>query len=1672
MAYTNGEYVGVGADEATLYSTTNLKGSWNKDGLSAAGSGYFYTVNVANGQFVAVGDISATRAAVNADTTAPVVGSSGTVTASHATSSSVDLNWTAATDAVTSTGNLQYKVVYSTSNNLDTVANAEANGTVAQNWTANVTSATASGLTPSTTYYFNVLVKDEAGNKSLYSGVSQATTAAPDTTAPVVGNSGTVTASQATPTSVDLSWTAATDTVTDAGNLQYKVVYSTSNNLDTVANAETNGTVAQNWTANVTSATASGLTPNTTYYFNVLVKDEAGNKSLYSGVSQETTAAPDTTAPVVGNGGTVTASQATPTSVDLNWTAATDAVTSPGNLQYKVVYSTSNNLDTVANAEANGTVAQDWTANVTSATASGLTPSTTYYFNVLVKDEAGNKSLYSGVSQATTAAPDTTAPVVGNSGTVTASQATPTSVDLNWTAATDAVTSPGNLQYKVVYSTSNNLDTVANAEANGTVAQNWTANVTSATASGLTPSTTYYFNVLVKDEAGNKALYSGVSQATTAAPDMTAPVVGNGGTVTASQATPTSVDLNWTAATDAVTSPGNLQYKVVYSTSNNLDTVANAEANGTVAQNWTANVTSATASGLTPSTTYYFNVLVKDEAGNKSLYSGVSQATTAAPDTTAPVVGNNGTVTASQATPTSVDLNWTAATDAVTSTGNLQYKVVYSTSNNLDTVANAEANGTVAQNWTANVTSATASGLTPSTTYYFNVLVKDEAGNKSLYSGVSQATTAAPDTTAPVVGNGGTVTASQATPTSVDLSWTAATDTVTDAGNLQYKVVYSTTNNLDTVANAEANGTVAQNWTANVTSATASGLTPSTTYYFNVLVKDEAGNKALYSGVSQATTAAPPTQLDIAAVEHLAPFTGVPHGTAKTAAALGLPDKVAITLSDGRSIQTAVDWDLSSADYEPAKEEPQTFTVYGALNHLPTGVSNSRSLRASIKVSVNGKASIEIVAISQPAPIVDVENGTPKTARALGLPERVEVTLRDNSTREVSVKWDVDGSDYDPDAKKAQAFSITGNLELPAGIDNPKNLTAKIHVTVKAAVEGTRNIVAVTDPSPITDLPNGAPKTAGALGLPETVEVTLNDDSTMQVRVKWDVEGASYDPANKEAQSFIVNGILTLPEEITNTRGKSAKIYVTVNAEDGQEKRDIVDVINPEAITGLKNGTAKTANALELPKKVRAILDDESFILVPVSWDVDGADYDPDVNKRQKFTVDGSLTNLPADITNSHNKTVQVSVTVDKAHREDDGRDNDSGGGGGSETEHSGDSPAANQGGNEHHAATRQAILEAGSDNSLQEQIEITREISASGEKVDSVLLDNNKAEEILREASQHGKDIVRIVVDDLPNDPADKVEVKLSKTALDRLKKQDVSLEFKTAKATVTIPKEMVANLSEDALYFEIVPMKNSGEVADVAERVGNAAEVRQAANGQAFQIIGNPVAIETNYRNIPTKVVFPLDENTLPKQPQELDSFLASLAVFVEHTDGDKELKRGQLKYDEKGKLVGIEIVIDKFSTFAILSINGMASADPDRILTRAEVAYELAKLVNQKEHQAALSFTDVQETHWAIDAIQQVSSAGLMVGDGHGQFHPDLKVTRAEMATIMAKWKQSSVSDNEAITFSDTRGHWAANIIEQVRKQGIMKGYADGSFHPDQGITQKEMTILIQRLIGSKN
>jgi hypothetical protein len=144
------------------------------------------------------------------------------------------------------------------------------------------------------------------------------------------------------------------------------------------------------------------------------------------------------------------------------------------------------------------------------------------------------------------------------------------------------------------------------------------------------------------------------------------------------------------------------------------------------------------------------------------------------------------------------------------------------------------------------------------------------------------------------------------------------------------------------------------------------------------------------------------------------------------------------------------------------------------------------------------------------------------------------------------------------------------------------------------------------------------------------------------------------------------------------------------------------------------------------------------------------------------------------------------------------------------------------------------------------------------------------------------------------------------------------------------------------------------------------------------------------------------------------------------------------------------------------------------PERSITRAEMAALLVRVSNKTidnspdkaVDQASFTYSDVASTHWAKEIIGQATRMGLMKGYVDGSFKAERGMTRAEMAAILSRLLGDAPSSGES--FPDVKGHWAQSAIEQV-KAGIISGYADGTFRPEQTLTRAEAVTMLNKLLG---
>lgn len=188
-----------------------------------------------------------------------------------------------------------------------------------------------------------------------------------------------------------------------------------------------------------------------------------------------------------------------------------------------------------------------------------------------------------------------------------------------------------------------------------------------------------------------------------------------------------------------------------------------------------------------------------------------------------------------------------------------------------------------------------------------------------------------------------------------------------------------------------------------------------------------------------------------------------------------------------------------------------------------------------------------------------------------------------------------------------------------------------------------------------------------------------------------------------------------------------------------------------------------------------------------------------------------------------------------------------------------------------------------------------------------------------------------------------------------------------------------------------------------------------------------------------------------------------------------------------DLKNKITEIKMTSNKtvYAGWEATEVPGMLNGDdhfayvigypggdvePMGNITRAEVATIFFRLLNDDVRDGNLTttnaFTDVNAGDWFNTAISTMAKLGIVNGRTADTFAPNAPITRAEFATICARFDTSI--DMGASNFTDLDGHWAKDDIEHAVTLGWIMGYEDGTFRPNNLITRAEAMTMINRVL----
>lgn len=111
----------------------------------------------------------------------------------------------------------------------------------------------------------------------------------------------------------------------------------------------------------------------------------------------------------------------------------------------------------------------------------------------------------------------------------------------------------------------------------------------------------------------------------------------------------------------------------------------------------------------------------------------------------------------------------------------------------------------------------------------------------------------------------------------------------------------------------------------------------------------------------------------------------------------------------------------------------------------------------------------------------------------------------------------------------------------------------------------------------------------------------------------------------------------------------------------------------------------------------------------------------------------------------------------------------------------------------------------------------------------------------------------------------------------------------------------------------------------------------------------------------------------------------------------------------------------------------------------------------------------FPDVSDTAWYIKAVEYVAVEGLMHGYPNGKFGPNDNISRAEFAQII--YNKAGRPNAGSSVFTDVKtGQWYTNAVTWAAEQKVVSGIGNNQFAPNRDISREELATMLWRYAGS--
>ncbi len=136
----------------------------------------------------------------------------------------------------------------------------------------------------------------------------------------------------------------------------------------------------------------------------------------------------------------------------------------------------------------------------------------------------------------------------------------------------------------------------------------------------------------------------------------------------------------------------------------------------------------------------------------------------------------------------------------------------------------------------------------------------------------------------------------------------------------------------------------------------------------------------------------------------------------------------------------------------------------------------------------------------------------------------------------------------------------------------------------------------------------------------------------------------------------------------------------------------------------------------------------------------------------------------------------------------------------------------------------------------------------------------------------------------------------------------------------------------------------------------------------------------------------------------------------------------------------------------------------ADGDSVTIPLEGSAKLELVDNSKE------FFDVPATGWQAEAAAFVSSHELFSGTAPGRFSPNAPMSRGMLAVVLHNLERNPAQAFTGVFADVDGGQWYAGGVAWAEAQGIIGGYGNGRFGPNDNVTREQLAVMLWRYAGS--